>query len=240
MEWADRGFVLSARRHGESAAIVHLLTEAHGRHAGLVRGGGGRRARGLLQPGNLVAARWRARLAEHLGTMTCELEAGHAARFLDHAGRLAALAAAAALVEAALPERLPYPAIYAGFAALVEALGGERWPEATVRFEVALLAALGYGLDLSRCAATGTRDDLAFVSPKTGRAVSAASGRPYADKLFALPAFLLAAEAPPAAAADIAAGLSLTGFFLEQHVFAPQGGKLPAARRRLAERLAKP
>jgi DNA repair protein RecO (recombination protein O) len=237
MEWTDRGFVLSARRHGESAVIVQLLTEAHGRHAGLVRGGAGTRARGVYQPGNLVSARWRARLAEHLGSLACELDAGHAARFLDQPGRLAALSAAASLVEAALPERLAYPAIFAGFAALIDALGGDGWAAETVRFELALLAALGYGLDLGACAATGAREGLAFVSPKSGRAVSAAAGAPYRDRLLSLPAFLLG-DALAADAAAIAAGFALTGYFLEQHVFAPQGGRLPAARRRLAAQFA--
>ncbi|MBW8056354.1 MAG: DNA repair protein RecO, partial [Nitrospira sp.] len=143
MHWTDDGIVLSARRHGENSVVVQLLTRGHGRHAGLVRGGQGKRARGIYQPGNLVAARWSARLPEHLGNYTCELVDAHAARVFDDPDRLAALSAAAALAETALPEREPHAACFEGFLALLDALTGEHWAEVTVRWELALLAELG-------------------------------------------------------------------------------------------------
>ena len=278
MEWRDSGFVLSGRRHGESALIVELLTRELGRHAGLVRGGQSPRRRALLQPGNLVAASWRGRLPEHLGTLECELVEPHAARLLDDADRLAALAAATALLAAALPEREPHPELYQSLTALLAALaptlpspasggglerespasggGLERespagggglgwgsvepvdspgWAPAYVVWECELLAALGFGLDLTRCAVTGTSDDLAYVSPRSGRAVSRDAGRPYHDKLLPLPAFLWREAA--ADAAEIVAGLVLTRHFLRHHLLQPQGSRRPEARERLLQRM---
>ena len=237
MEWTDDAIVLSARRHGEGAAIVSLLTRGHGRHAGLVRGGGGRRARGIYQPGNRLAAHWRARLPEHLGTLQCELVASVAAPLLDDADRLCALSAACAVAEAALPEREPHPAVHAGLVALMDTLTGEGWGQIFVHWELALLAELGYGLDLSACAVTGRADALAYVSPRTGRAVSLSAGEPYRDRLLALPSFL-AGRRELAGREDIAAGLALTGHFLGAHVFGPQNRALPPARLRLGDRFA--
>lgn len=235
-EWRDIGFVLAARRHGESAAIVEVLTTEHGRHAGLVRGGQSPRRRALLQPGNAVAVTWRARLPEHLGTIECELSRAHAARFLDDPERLAALASAASLVAVSLPEREPHGDVYRSFAALVDALdsGGE-WPARYVAWECDLLAALGYGLDLSCCAVTGALDDLAYVSPRTGRAVCRVAGQEYRDKLLILPEFMTGRGG--ADRAGIAAGLTLTGYFLHRHLMDPQGRELPEARERFAERM---
>jgi DNA repair protein RecO (recombination protein O) len=238
MDWRDQGIVLSARPHGEAASIVMLLTCGHGRHAGLVHGGQGRKARGVYQPGNLVAAAWRARLAEHLGTYGCELVTSYSAALLDEPDRLAALASAAAVSERALPEREPHPAAFEGLLALLEALEGDHWAEAYVRWELALLAELGFGLDLSRCAAGGANDQLVYVSPKSGRAVSAAAGEPYKERLLALPGFL--AGRGGGGPAEVGEGLALTGAFLGRHVFAPQDRPLPAARRRLAERFPEP
>ena len=236
MQWEEAAFVLGARRHGENALIVDLLTRERGRHAGLVRGGQSPRLRAVLQPGNEVAATWRGRLEEHLGTLSCELVAAHAARLIDDPDRLAALAAAAALVGAGVPEREPCPAVFAGFGGLVAALdSGHAWAADYVRWEVGLLAALGFGLDLARCAATGATGDLAYVSPRTGRAVSRAAGLPYRDKLLRLPEFLW--RAAPAERPEIALGLALTGHFLRHHVLSPHGRDLPDARRRLAERM---
>jgi DNA repair protein RecO (recombination protein O) len=236
MEWHDAGFVLAARRHGESAVIVELLTREHGRHAGLVRGGQSPKMRAVLQPGNEVAAIWRGRLAEHLGNIACELVRANAARTLDDPDRLAGLAAAAALVATALPEREPHPDVFASFHNLLQALDSVvGWPERYVGWERDLLAALGFGLDLARCAATGVTSDLAYVSPRTGRAISREAGLPYHDKLLKLPAFLWCDK--PADRDQIGLGLSLTGYFLMHHVFGPQGRTLPAARRRLAERM---
>ena len=240
MEWSDTGIVLSARRHGENAAVVSLLTEHHGRHAGLVHGARGRRGRGLYQPGNTLTARWQARLAEHLGRYTCELVRARASLLLDEPARLAALAAVCALTEATLPERHPYPQVYGALGHLLDALeASERWAETVVRWELVLLRELGFGLDLTSCAATGAVEDLAYVSPRSGRAVSREAAAPYRDKLLRLPPFLARPEddATSAATADIVAGLRLTGWFLEKHVFAEQGGRMPPARERFIDRL---
>jgi DNA repair protein RecO (recombination protein O) len=238
MEWSDEGVVLSARKHGEAAAIVHLLTRAHGRHAGLVRGGAGRKSRGVLQPGNEVDARWRARLAEHLGTYTVELKRSRASVLMDDALRLAGLSAACAVAQSALPEREPHASLYEGFRALLDAMEqSPAWAAVYVRWEVELLKELGFGLDLSQCAATGVRDDLAYVSPRSGRAVSAGAAAPYRGKLLKLPGFLLASQGGAAGADEIADGLALTGFFLERHVLAPAKLRPPAARARLVERI---
>jgi DNA repair protein RecO (recombination protein O) len=236
MEWHDVGFVVAARRHGEGAVIVELLTRAHGRHAGLVRGGQSPKIRAVLQPGNQVAALWRGRLSEHLGVISCELTRSHAAGMLDDPDRLAALMAAAALVTAALPEREPSPDVFASFGRLLQALDSAAdWPAHYVGWELDLLAALGFGLDLSRCAVSGIAADLTYVSPRTGRAVSRAAGFPYHDKLLALPRFLWRDEA--ADRRQIELGMILTEHFLVHHVFVPQGRTLPAARSRLAERM---
>ena len=236
MLWRDTGFVLATRRHGENALIVDLLTREHGRYAGLVRGGQSPRVRAMLQSGNEVAAVWRGRLDEHLGTIACEMLRAHAARFLDDPGRLAGLTSAAALVGAALPEREPHGDVFTSFARLIEALDSAvDWPAQYVRWEHDLLSALGFGLDLSRCAVSGATAGLAYVSPRTGRAVSRTSGLPYHDRLLPLPEFLW--RNTPANEAELDLGMTLTGHFLAHHVFAPQGRTLPAARMRLAERM---
>ena len=243
MDWTDEGIVLSARKHGESAAIVNLMTRAHGRHAGLVHGGAGRRARGVLQPGNEVAATWRARLAEHLGTYTCELAWARAASVLHDPDCLAGLTAACALTDAALPEREPYVAVFANLVHLLQQIEeSDQWPADYVRWEIALLRELGFGLDLGRCAVTGVREGLAYVSPNSGRAVTAAAAEPYRDRLLRLPAFVLAGDDEGAwdgSASDILAGLALAGHFLENHVLGPQNAPLPAARLRLVDRFSR-
>jgi DNA repair protein RecO (recombination protein O) len=235
MEWRDTGFVLAARRHGESGLIVELLTLEHGRHAGLVRGGQSPRRRALFQAGNHVAAGWRGRLPEHLGSLECELVEAHAARFLDDADRLAALSAASALLLAALPEREPHADVYASFAALLDAFDSPDWPRAYVVWECGFLGALGFGLELGSCAVTGASDELTHVSPRTGRAVSQAAAAPYRDKLLPHPEFLWREAA--ASRADVSAGLALTGHFLLHHLFSPEGRGLPEARERFAERM---
>lgn len=238
MEWTDDAIVLSARRHGESSAIVSLLTCEHGRHGGLVRGVA-RQNRGLLEPGNHVRARWRGRLSEHLGTFTCEPAGFVSARFLADADRLAALVSACTTADTALPEREPCPALFAALQALIEQLALDaEWPAAYVRWELDVLAGLGFGLDLTRCAATGRNDQLAFVSPKSGRAVSLSAGEPYRERLLRLPPFLIERSTNGSATpADIIDGLALTGYFLARHVYGPQERDLPAARQRLAARL---
>jgi DNA repair protein RecO (recombination protein O) len=239
MEWRDTGFVLASRRYGESGVIVELLTRGHGRHAGLVRGGQSPRLRAVLQPGNEVAAVWRGRLTDHLGTIACEIVRTHAAGVLDDPDRLAALTAAAALVAAALPEREPQPDVFASFADLLQALDSATdWPAHYVCWERDLLATLGFGLDLGRCAVTGVTTDLAYVSPRTGRAVCRAAGLPYHDKLLGLPEFLW--RDAQSDRRQIILGLKLTEHFLIHHVFLPQGRTLPAARLRLAARMRQP
>jgi DNA repair protein RecO (recombination protein O) len=234
IEWSEDGLVLAARPHGETAVVAQLLTRTRGRHAGLVHGGQSTRHAGLLQPGNLVHATWRARLSEHLGTYALETKRSHAARFLSDADRLAALASATAVCETALPEREPHPGGYEGLLALIEGLESDHWAEAYVHWELMLLADLGFGLDLGSCAAGGANDQLAYVSPRTGRAVSLAAGEPYRDRLLALPGFL--AGRGGGGPGEVAQGLRLTGFFLERHIFFPQDRGLPPARLRLAER----
>jgi len=231
MEWRDEGIVLAVRRHGESAAIVSLLTRDHGRHAGLVRGGASRRMRGFLQPGNTVAASWRARLEEHLGAFTVEPMVSRATLY-DQPGPLAALTAATALVESALPERAPHPDLYRLLDEMLEALDRPGWAEAYIQWELRLLADLGFGLDLQSCASTGSNDGLAYVSPKSGRAVSLSAGEPWRDKLLRLPRFLSPQGGRPDLQ-QLQEGLRLTGWFLERHVFAPHNATTPDARERL-------
>lgn len=233
MDWRDRGFVLAVRPFGERDAVLSLFTRDRGRHPGLVRGGAGRRLTPLLQPGNELYATWRARLADHLGTYSLEPGVAHGAQALDSARKLAALSAVAALLETCLPEREPHARLFDGLEVLlgVLALDGP-YGALLVRFEVEVLAELGFGLDLGQCAVTGKTTELSHVSPRTGRAVSAAAAAPYGDRLLRLPAFLVGGG--DATAQDLADGLALTGHFLERHVLAPQGRSLPAARVRLA------
>ncbi len=235
MDWADDGIVLSMRRHGESAAVVHLLTREHGRHAGLVRGGNSKKKRGILQPGNEVHASWRARLEEHLGTFTVELLDGHAARVLTDPGRLAAMSSACSLVDICLPEREPHPDLFASLQAMFSILPEAEWAAAYVAWELSLLAELGFGLDLSACAATGIVDDLIYVSPKSGRAVSRDAGAAYREKLLPLPQFLIGRV--DVAGNAVSDGLRLTAYFLERHVLTPQDKLLPDVRSHIARSL---
>jgi DNA repair protein RecO (recombination protein O) len=239
MQWSDEGIVLSGRRHGEHGLVAQILTRAHGRHAGLVRGGQGPKLRTVYQAGNRLAVTWRARLAEHLGLLSGELLHGHAARFMSDPARLACLVAACAMAEAALPERELHPRAYDGLCVLLDALDNDTgWAVGYVEWELTLLAELGFGLDLTRCAATGETDALIFVSPKSGQAVSARAGEPYRDRLLRLPGFLLperSGEAPQPQ--DVIDGLVLTGYFLEHRVFDAHDRKVPLARSRFVDQL---
>jgi DNA repair protein RecO (recombination protein O) len=238
MDWSDEGIFLSGKPLGEVNMIAEILTFEHGRHLGLVRGGRSRRIRPVLQPGNLVRVTWRARLSEHLGGFNVELMEAHGARALDDASALAAIGTLAGLVKL-LPERDPHSELYATTLHLLRSFGEpDIWPALLVHWEFQLLAELGFGLDLSECAATGTFEELIYVSPRSGRAVSREAGAPYGDKLLVLPAFLLDAAAP-LDPADIAAGFALTGFFLERDVLEPHGLSLPSARDRLLDLLAR-
>lgn len=252
MEWSEPGIVLSVRRHGESSAIVSLFTRGHGRHLGLVRGGAGRRQRGMLQPGNLVGATWRARLPEHLGNLVCEPAEAFSARVLEEPGRLEAMVASLAVLDSALAEHEAHADLYDATIDMLRILAGPpppsevgagapAWAISYVRWEVRCLAEFGFGLDLARGEMAARP---VWVSPRTGRAVGAEQGAPYASRLLALPAFLTlggrgeetVTQAGTPSAADIRAGLELTGHFLERHVLGPQERDLPAARRRLLER----
>lgn len=236
-EWEGPAVVLSVRPQGEAGLVVSLLTEALGRHPGLAHGGQSRAQAPLWQPGNLVDARWKARHADNLGSMSGEMVHAAAALAMDDPLALSVLIAACAVADGALPEREPHPRAFHGLVALVVAVARDagRGLEALVRWEVGLLAELGYGLDLSACAVSGSTDDLAWVSPRTGRAAGAAAGEAYAGRLLPLPAFLLGdGEGDPAQWRD---GLRLTGHFLERDAFGQLHRPLPAARLMLAERV---
>jgi DNA repair protein RecO (recombination protein O) len=238
MEWRAPAIVLDARPFGEGGAVVTLLTEAHGRHAGLAKGGLSRTQRAVWQPGNLVEARWVARLPDQLGALSGELIHPAAALAMDDPLALALLASACALAEGVLPEREPHPRSFRGLLSIIGRLpqGAQAVLPDYVRWEAELLAELGYGLDLARCAATGTTEDLVWVSPRTGRAVCAAAGAPYADRLLPLPAFLLG-QGPSGPAAWLA-GLRLTGHFLGRDAYGHHHRPLPAARGLLFDRVA--
>jgi DNA repair protein RecO (recombination protein O) len=233
MEWIDEGIVLGVKRHGETSIILELMTRGHGRHLGLVRGGSGPRLRGVLQPGNVVRATWRARLDEHLGNYLVEAASLRAAVFMDKAHALHGVTHLAALCRL-LAEREPHTAIYDALQAILERLDDSRAVAPQIaRFELDFLAELGFGLDLAACAATGVKDDLVFVSPRSGRAISRAAGEPYREKLMRLPVFLSQrhdSDVASLAPGDLADAFTLTGFFLDRHAFAPRGLPLPDAR----------
>jgi DNA repair protein RecO (recombination protein O) len=229
MEWTDIGIVLGTRKHGEANTIAELMTRGHGRHLGLVRGGAGSRLRPVLQPGNGISATWRARLDEHLGHYAVEGLRLRAAAFLPVAHALYGVTHLAALTRL-LAERDPHPQVHDALEAVLDRLGDPATAAALViRFELQMLRELGFGLDLARCAATGTDADLVFVSPKSGRAVSREAGEAWRHKLLALPGFLGNEDVAPLQT-DLAAGFALTGFFLERHVFEPRGIPVPDAR----------
>ena len=230
MDFNEEAFVLSARSHGDTGVIAELLTETHGRRAAYVAGGASRKMKPFLQPGARVIADYRARTSDHLGSARLEpVGEGPSALFEDSMA-LTGLAAAAAVAQGALPEREPHPGAFLAFEALMAAFAiPEVWPAIFVRFEAGLLEDLGFGLDLSSCAVSGSMDDLVWVSPRTGRAVSRDAGAPYADKLLVLPPFMLGAQAG-LGQGDVGAGLALTGHFLEQFVFHPQNRPIPSAR----------
>jgi DNA repair protein RecO (recombination protein O) len=240
MQWTDEGVVLSVRPHGETAAVVELFTRRQGRHLGLVHGGRSRRLRPVLQVGNHVDATWKARLADNLGHFALELRRGYAALVMEDAAALAAMTSMAALVRL-LPERDPHPNLFEITLFVLSYLGDRAvWPALVVRWELALLDELGFGLDLASCAATGGRAGLIYVSPKSGRAVSAEAGAPYQDRLLALPGFLRGGAAGDVHRADVLAGFELTGHFLEARVLAQRNLEMPEARGRLLSYLRRP
>jgi DNA repair protein RecO (recombination protein O) len=232
MEWRDEGLIIGARKHGEASTIVEAMTRAHGRHLGLVRGGRSARLRATLQPGNTVGLVWRARLDEHLGAYAVEPLSLRAGRLMASALALAGINYLAALVRV-LPERDPHEALYETANLIADALDdGALAPTLIARFEAQILAECGFRLDLSRCAATGATERLIYVSPKSGRAVSAEAGAPWRDRLLPLPPFLregASLEAQPSAE-EIADAFRLTGFFLARDLFALRGEPLPDSR----------
>jgi DNA repair protein RecO (recombination protein O) len=240
MQWSDEGVVLSVRPHGEAAAVLELFTRRHGRHLGLVHGGRSRKLRPTLQIGNHVDASWKARLADNLGHFALELRKGFAAQVMEDAAALAAMTSVVALARL-LPERDPHPNLFEITLFVLGFLDDRAvWPALIVRWELALLGELGFGLDLASCAATGETGDLVYVSPKSGRAVSAGAGEPYKERLLALPAFLRGGAAGQVGNADVLAGFALTGHFLATRVLTPRDMEMPDARGRLLTYLRRP
>lgn len=232
MNWTDEAIVLSVRGNGETAAVADVFTRSHGRHMGFVHGGRSRRLRPVLQTGNHVDVQWKARLADQLGHMSIELRRSYAAEAMEDAAALAGLTSLASLLRL-LPERDPHPNLYEVTLFVLSFLSDETvWPGLMVRWELALLEELGFGLDFTACAATGSNDDLIYVSPRSGRAVSASAGEPYRDRLLALPGFLNG-RAGGVTTEDIKRGFALTGHFLETRLLQPQGQSLPEPRTRL-------
>jgi DNA repair protein RecO (recombination protein O) len=237
MDWRDDGIVLTVRPLGEGATVVEALTRRHGRHLGLVRGGGSRRMAGVLEPGNLVRLSWRARLTEQLGAYSVEPGAAWAASLFHDRIKLAVLSSATALASVTLPEREPHQRIFDALESLLTGAAVSsplQTAAEAAAFELALLEDLGFGLDLSACAATGATGDLSHVSPKSGRAVSAAAAAPYRERLLRLPGFLIDTGAP-LTWSEVADALILSGFFLERLVLLPHQKQPPPARIRLAE-----
>lgn len=233
--WQDQGIVLAARPHGESGAVVSILTETHGRHNGYVRGGQSSRQRAALQAGTVVQIDWQTRTSDSLGTFTLEPVRQSAALLMDDALKLGALSAACALCDAALPEREGHPGLFHGFVALLDMMDTEAWGAGYVMWELALLRELGFAVDLSRCAAGGDAGRLAYVSPKSGCAVSEEMAGPWKEKLLRLPAFLK----PQRGVADeeeVLSGLRMTGYFLEHWVFTHHHKGVPEERLRFEER----
>jgi DNA repair protein RecO (recombination protein O) len=223
MEWRDEAIILGVRRHGETSVIAEVMTRERGRHLGLVRNGRSRTMQPVLQPGNLVEVTWRARLDEHLGNFSTEPMSFRAATLMEHAASLHGVQALAALLRL-LPERDPHPHLFEMLNIVLDHLGEASGAgELYIRFELAVLNDLGFGLDLLQCAATGTREQLEFVSPRSGRAVSRDAGLPYQDKLFRLPEFLKEGSRESADRESLGEAFRLTQYFLNRHVYEPRG-----------------
>lgn len=233
MEWTDQGIVLGVRKHGETSVVAELMTRERGRHLGLVHGGRSRTMRPILQPGNRVSATWRARLDEHLGQFRIEADSLRAARLMETDYGIYALQTLVSHLRL-LPERDAHRQLYETLDLVLDALDNPAAAgELVIRFELALLDELGFGLDLETCAATGTRANLVSVSPRTGRAVSGSAAAPYADRLLSLPSFLTTSQADRTSAADAEAlgqGFALTGHFLHRNVFDARGIDPPTER----------
>ena len=235
MEWQDQGVLLSVRRYGESAAIIEVFTEHHGRHAGLVRGGGSRKSAGLLQAGTQLSLAWRARLEDQLGTFSVELKSSRSAALLSERSKLYAFNALSAMLSRYLPEREPELGLYHSCIDLLNRFeNNEFWQHKFCLFELEFLGALGYGIDLSECAVSGQTHDLTYVSPKSGRAVGAEAAQGYEDRLLVYPAFLQVPELRQISASEFQDSLKLSGHFFEKWIPTRQPN-LPEARQRLLE-----
>ena len=239
IEWRDEAALLAVRPFGETSVIIEVFSQSHGLHAGVVRGGTSRKLSGVLQPGAQVMVTWKARLDSHLGSFTVEPLRSRSANAMQDRISLAGLNAVCALLVMVLPEREDHPALYTRTVALLDLLGqGEVWPLAYLRWEQALLEEMGFGLDLTRCAVTGTDTALAFISPKTGRAVSRDGAGDWADRLLPLPPVLRGAG--EAGNPEIAQALAVTGYFIEHRLIRSLGDRaVPAARQRLVEAIAR-
>ena len=234
LSWEDTGIILSLRPHGENGGVVTLLTREHGRAAGYVYGISSGRVRGTLEIGNIVSARWQAKSHDQLGTYTLELETSHTADVIDDPVKLTALQSACAVADKTLPERESHPGVFEGMRALMAAFATPLWAASYIYWEIGLLRELGFGLDLARCASTGTGENLLYVSPRSGCAVSAAAGEEYKDRLLHLPPFLRGEARFEDE--DILHGLQLTGHFLLHRVFSQANVNLPEPRLRLEEK----
>ena len=234
LAFEDQGIILSVRPHGETGGIASILTRAHGRSMGYVYGLGSERLRGVTEIGNRVSVRWQAKSSEQLGTFQLEIERSITSDVMDDPVKITALQSACAIAEKTLPEREKHPHVFEAFSVLLDAFSGEIWPVSYVAWELGLLRELGFGLDLSVCAATGSAEDLIYVSPKSGRAVSAAAGSVYKEKMLTLPPYLRGeARMEPQ---DIIDGLQLTGHFLLKRVFSQSHSNLPEPRLRLEQK----
>lgn len=230
MQWQDEAIIIGVKRHGETSVIAELMTRDRGRHLGLVRSGRSKAMQPVLQAGNRVEAVWRARLDEHLGEFKLEPVRLRAAKLMETATAVYGVQAMGALLRL-LPERDPHPHLFDALDIILDAFDDPSDAgELFVRFELAVLNDLGFGLDLTECAATGGRQDLVYVSPKSGRAVSREAGAPYADRMLALPGFLSEGAASAADRDSMAEAFRLTGYFLHRHVYEPRGLTENAAR----------
>ena len=239
IEWRDQGAVLAARPFGETSANLDVFTEEHGRVAGVVRGGASKKVAATLQPGSQITVAWKARLESHLGSFTIEPIRGRSVAAMSDRLALAGLNAVCALLVMTLPEREPHTAFYDRTMQLLDLLGqNDVWSLAYLRWEQALLEEMGFGMDLSACAVRGVNEDLAFVSPKSGKAVSREAAGEWADRLLPLPPVL--AGKGDADEAEIVRALGTTGYFIENRLLRSLGDKPPpASRQRLLDAIAR-
>lgn len=230
MEWVDEGIILGVRKHGETSAVVEVMTRHHGRHMGLVRGGRSRKMQPVLQPGNSADIVWRARLDEHLGSFQIEPVKMRAAQLMEGAIGIYGVQAMAAMLRL-LPERDPHENLFEVFEVIIDHLdkpadAGELF----LRFELSMLNELGFGLDLSKCASTGSREELVYISPKSGRAVSASAGAPWKDKLFRYPNFLVEGSVAAATRSELRDAFEITNHFFDRHIYGPRAIEQPMSR----------